>query len=103
MYLAAALALLLSTPGLSPPDAGPCTPASTDAIAAAQRRAADADSKASQAESVAVRSGNPGAQARANQARAAATAAQQELARLSCRAADARSSSPALKLPTPRY
>jgi hypothetical protein len=62
-----------------------CTPADAKVIAEAERRAADSDAKARQAESVAVRSGNPGAQARANQARADADAAQDEVARLQCK------------------
>jgi hypothetical protein len=65
--------------------AGGCTPADDKVVAEAERRAADSDAKARQAESVAVRSGNPGAQARANQARADADAAQDEVARLRCK------------------
>jgi hypothetical protein len=65
--------------------AGNCTPASADELLAAERRAADADRKAEQAESIAVRSGNPGAQARAKEARAQAAAAQQEADALACK------------------
>ena len=74
-----------------------CTPASPKVIAEAERRASDADHKAQQAESVAVRSGNPGAQARADLARADASAAREELAKLKCQSA---SGTPGPKLPS---
>jgi hypothetical protein len=66
--------------------AADCTPADPKTIAEAERAASDADFKAQQAESVAVRSGNSGAQARATQARAAATSARQHADALQCKA-----------------
>ena len=66
-----------------------CIPADAEAIAAAENVMRNAEYKATQAESVAVRSGNPGAGARAKQARALASAAQEELARLTCKVPDA--------------
>ena len=98
MHVAAALMLLLSAP-----DAGGCTPASAEVVATAEKRAADADHRASEAESVAVRSGNPGAQARANQARAEAVAAQRDLANLRCQPPASAGPSPVPKIPVPRY
>jgi hypothetical protein len=77
---AAALLTLLSFRA-----AAECTPADPDTIAAAERKARDAASAADQAESVAVRSGNPGAQARAVHARDVANDAQAELDRLRCK------------------
>ena len=62
-----------------------CTPATADVLLAAERRATEADHKAEQAESIALRSGNPGAQARAKEARAQATAAHEEADALACK------------------
>ncbi len=95
MRIAAAIAAAL----LSSPAAAGCTPADPKVIAAAERKASDADHKAEQAESVAVRSGNPGAQARASRARTEADAAHDELAKLQCQTA---SHSPA-KVPVRGY
>jgi hypothetical protein len=81
---AAALLTLLSVRA-----AAECTPADPDAIAAAERKARDAAAAADQAESVAVRSGNPGAHARAVHARDVANDAQAELDRLRCKEGDA--------------
>lgn len=80
-----------------------CSPADPKVIAAAEKAAFDADHKAQQAESVAVRSGNPGAQARATQARAEATAAQEELARLQCKTTTPSPAAQKLRLPAPGY
>ena len=80
----AALALLLSRATVAA-----CTPADAPAVAAAERAASDAEVKAQHAESIAVRSGNPGAQVRATRARAEATAARGELAKLRCEPAPA--------------
>jgi hypothetical protein len=81
MRAAAALLLLLASPALAE-----CTPADPDAIAAAERKARDAETAAERAESVAVRSGNPGAHARAVHARGVATDARAEADRLACKA-----------------
>ncbi len=81
---AAVLAALLPLPSLAE-----CTPPAPAAVAAAEKKASDAERKAEQAESIAVRSGNPGAQARAKQARAAAASAREDVARLECKAAGA--------------
>jgi hypothetical protein len=62
-----------------------CEPADPKAIAAAERKAADARYKADQAEATAVKSGNPGAALRAKEARADATLLDEDLARLQCR------------------
>jgi hypothetical protein len=90
MRLAAAVLLTL----LSAPAAAECTPGDAAAIAEAERRARDAEARAAQAESVAVRSGNPGAHARALEARDAAAQAQSELARLACRDPEAAAPAP---------
>lgn len=82
--------------------ASECTPADPKTIAEAERRASDAEYKADQAESIAVRSGNPGAQARAIQARAQATAARDEVAKLQCKPTS-KPASPALTPPTKSY
>ena len=95
---AAAVASLLSFHA-----AADCTPADPKVIAAAERKASDADHKAQQAESVAVRSGNPGAQARASQARAEARAAQEELAKLQCKPSSRSPATPKLGVPAPGY
>ena len=100
MCLATALLVVLIS---SSPDAGTCAPAPPAAVALAEKKALDADHKASQAESIAVRSGNPGAQARANQARAEATAAQRELARMRCQPAATGDTGPAPTPAPPRY
>ena len=78
-----------------------CTPADPNAIAEAVKTADDADFKAQQAESVAVRSGNSGAQARATQARAAATAARNHADALQCKSAKTPAEEPVL--PPGRY
>ncbi len=91
--------LLLAAPAAL---ADECKPAAADVLAAAERKAADADAKASQLESVAVRSGNPGAQARADQARADATVARDEIARLKCQPV-ASKSQPMFKMPGRGY
>jgi hypothetical protein len=80
-----------------------CTPADAQTVAAAEKKANDAAFKADQAESVAVRSGNPGAQARATQARNDAKAAREEVAKLRCEAPPATpGTGPRLK-PPPAY
>jgi len=82
MRLAAAvLASLLAIPA-----AADCKPAPAEEIAAAERAAQDLEHKASQAESVAVRSGNPGAAKRAEQARREATEARKRALGLACKA-----------------
>jgi hypothetical protein len=81
MRPAASIVLVL----LSMPAAADCTPAEPDAIAAADRKARDAEGAADRAESVAVRSGNPGAHARAVHARSVATEARAEADRLACK------------------
>jgi hypothetical protein len=99
-------ALCARAAAASPPGApAGCTPAAPDAIAEAERKAGDADHRAQEAESIAVRSGNPGASARAARARAEATAAQQEVRRLRCEAADpgAQPSPPPLAPPPRGY
>jgi hypothetical protein len=80
LRLAAVLIFLKVSPALAA-----CKPADPATLAAARRKAEDAAYKADQAESLAVRSGNPGAQTRAKQARAAADAAAAEVARLECK------------------
>jgi hypothetical protein len=72
-------ALLLSARALAD-----CTKASPAAIAEAEDKAGDAEHKADLAESVAVRSGNPGAARRAEQARRAAIEARRHAAELAC-------------------
>ncbi len=99
MRLPVALAALLAVPAL----AEECKPAAPDAVAVGERKAADADARAAQAESIAVRSGNPGAQARADQARADATAARDEVARLKCLPAQPKKSLPVFKTPGRGY
>jgi hypothetical protein len=79
-----------------------CTRAAPDAIAAAERAAADAEHKADQADSVAVRSGNPGASTRADLARRDAVAARKRANELACKAPPA-GSAPAAPKPPPRY
>ena len=86
MRLAVLAAALLATPELEEK----CTPAAPDIVAAAEREAAAADARAAEAESIAVRSGNPGAETRAAKARVDATAAQDEVARLKCQPVDPR-------------
>jgi len=61
-----------------------CQPADARTVAAAERKAGDLRYKADQAEATAVKSGNPGASARAKQAQAQAALAEQELAKLKC-------------------
>jgi hypothetical protein len=61
-----------------------CTPAAPEAIAEAERAARDAEHKADEAESVAVRSGNPGAARRAEQARRAAAESRARAEALRC-------------------
>jgi hypothetical protein len=78
--------------------AADCTPADPKTIAEAEKAADDADFKAQQAESIAVRSGNSGAQARATQARAAATSARQHADALQCKATEAPATKPVLPL-----
>ena len=78
---AAALAALLAAPA-----AADCTPAPAAQVAEAERAAQDAERKAGQAESVAVRSGNPGAARRAEQARKEATLARERALALACTA-----------------
>jgi hypothetical protein len=97
------LAILIAALLAAPAGGDECKPASHDVIAAAERRAADADAKASQAESVAVRSGNPGAQARAERARQEARDAQDEVGRLTCRAVEPRRPPPLPGLPRRGY
>jgi hypothetical protein len=81
MHVAVAtLAVFLSFPVFAD-----CTPADPKAIAAAEKKASDAAYKAEQAEAIAVKSGNPGAAARASQARAEASAAERQLANLQCK------------------
>jgi len=75
-----AFAVLLAVPAPAP-----CTPGDPNAIAAAERKAGDAEYRAEQAEAIAVKSGNPGAAARAKHARAQAVSAQAELAKLQCK------------------
>jgi hypothetical protein len=75
-------ALLASTHAMAE-----CRPASAEALAEAERRAADAGQKADQAQSVAVRSGNPGAARRADLARQAADEARRAADELACKAA----------------
>ena len=84
MHLSLLAAALLATPGAE----GKCTPAAPDVVAAAEREAAAAETRANEAESIAVRSGNPGAEVRAGKARADATAAQDQVARLRCRSVE---------------
>jgi len=83
--------------------AADCTPADPKVIAAAERKASDADHKAEQAESVAVRSGNPGAQARASRARTEANAAQDELAKLQCKTTGRSPATQKLEVPAHGY
>jgi hypothetical protein len=99
MRLEVMVAVLLATPAVEEK----CKPAAADIVAAAERRAADADASAAQAESIAVRSGNPGAQARADQARADATAAHDKVARLRCLPVEARRPAPLPKMPGRGY
>lgn len=99
MRLLALVTLLLATRAAGED----CKPAAPGVIAAAERKAADAASRATQAESVAVRSGNPGAQARADGARADATAARDEVARLKCERVEAEKSRPMLRMPGRGY
>jgi hypothetical protein len=82
MRLAAAVLVAL----LAAPAAADCTPAPAAQLAEAERAAQDAERKATQAESVAVRSGNPGAAKRAEQARLAATEARRHALALACKA-----------------
>jgi hypothetical protein len=97
------LPILLAALVAVPAGGDECRPASHDVVAAAERRAADADVKASQAESVAVRSGNPGAQARAERARQDARDAQDEVARLKCQAVEPRRPPPLPGMPRRGY
>jgi hypothetical protein len=92
-----ALAVLITFLSSRAVAAADCTPADPKAVAEAERAAGDADFKAQEAESVAVRSGNSGAQARATQARAAATIARQHADALQCKATE----TPAQTLPPP--
>jgi hypothetical protein len=62
-----------------------CKPAAPDAIADADRKAQEAEHKADLAESVAVRSGNPGAAKRADIARREALDARKRAAELACK------------------
>jgi hypothetical protein len=80
-----------------------CTPADPNVIAAAEQRARDAEYKAQQAESIAVRSGNPGAAARAAQARASATAAHDEVEKLQCKVSHRSTDTPQPKTPGGGY
>ena len=75
------LATLLAASGAQ----AECTRATPDAIATAERAAVDAEHKADQANSVAVRSGNPGASARADTARRAAVTARKRANDLACK------------------
>jgi hypothetical protein len=63
-----------------------CTPAAPATIAEAERQAGEAEHKADQAESVSVRSGNPGAARRAELARREAGEARARAAALACKA-----------------
>jgi hypothetical protein len=78
-----------------------CKPAAPGVVAEAERQAGDAEHKADQARSVAVRSGNPGAARRADQARREAVEARRHAAELACQAPPA-ASRPAPK-PAPGY
>lgn len=71
------------------PSRAECTPAAPTAVAEAERLAAEAERKADQADSVSVRSGNPGAARRAALARQEATAARRKVAELACTAVPA--------------
>ena len=62
-----------------------CTPAAPATIAEAERQAGEAEHKADQAESVSVRSGNPGAARRAELARREAGEARARAAALACK------------------
>jgi hypothetical protein len=84
MRFAILAAALLAAPGIEEE----CTPAPPEVIAAAEREAAAADARAAEAESIAVRSGNPGADARARKALADARAAHDGVARLKCQPVD---------------
>lgn len=66
------------------PGAG-CTPAAPAALAEVERSATAAERKADQAESEAVRSGNPGAARRAELARQEAVEARRSAAAAACR------------------
>jgi hypothetical protein len=66
-----------------------CTPAAPAVVAEAERAAADAERKADQADSVSVRSGNPGAARRAQITRQEAVDARKKAAGLACQAAPA--------------
>lgn len=63
-----------------------CTPAAPGAVAEAARLAGDAERRADLLESVSVRSGNPGAARRAEQARREAVEARRRAAALACQA-----------------
>ena len=91
------LATLLAASGAQ----AECTRATPDAIATAERAAVDAEHKADQANSVAVRSGNPGASARADTARRAAVTARKRANDLACKPPPPASVTPPAK-PAPR-
>lgn len=88
------LALLLAVLLLPLQARGECTPAAPAVVAEAERAAGDAERKADQAESVSVRSGNPGAARRAQIARQEAIDARKKAAGLSCTAVPAAETPP---------
>jgi hypothetical protein len=84
--LAMRSALALATLLLALDARAECTPAAPEAVAAAARQAVDAERRADELESVAVRSGNPGAARRAELARREAVESRRKAAALACQA-----------------